>query len=98
MTRIAITAASGQLGSEIVQATIEIVGKGNVIGLARTPGKAESLGVEVRPGDYESRSDLERSIRGVDKLLLASGMDSPEKRPLLRMSSSVWWRASLGYF
>ncbi|MEQ8789513.1 MAG: SDR family oxidoreductase [Pirellulaceae bacterium] len=80
MTRIAVTAASGQLGSEIVKATIEVVGKDCVIGLARTPGKAESLDIEVRPGDYDSPSDLQKSLQGIDTLLVVSGMDAPEKR------------------
>lgn len=80
MTAVAVTAASGQLGSEIVKATIELVGKGRVIGLARTPGKAESLDIEVRPGDYDSPRDLQESLLGVDTLLLVSGMDAPEKR------------------
>jgi len=80
MTTIAVTAASGQLGSEIVKATIGIVGGENVIGLARTPGKAESLGIEIRPGDYQSRSDLDESLQGVDTVLLVSGMDKPDKR------------------
>lgn len=80
MTKIAVTAASGQLGSEIVKATLEIVGKANVIGLARTPSNAKSLGVEIRPGDYASRSDLENSLRDVSTLLLVSGMDAPDKR------------------
>jgi NAD(P)H dehydrogenase (quinone) len=80
MTRIAVAAASGQLGSEIVKATIGAVGKDCVIGLARTPGKAESLDIEVRPGDYDSPSDLEKSLQGIDTLLVVSGMDAPEKR------------------
>ncbi len=80
MTRIAITAASGQLGAEITRATIEVVGKEDVVGLARTPAKAESLGVEIRPGDYSSPGDLERSLQGIDTLLLVSGMDAPDKR------------------
>lgn len=80
MTRIAVTAASGQLGSEIVKATAEVVGRDCVIGLARTPGKAESLDIEVRPGDYDSPSDLEQSLQGIDTLLVVSGMDAPEKR------------------
>jgi len=61
MTRIAVTAASGHLGAEIVQAVIELAGKDRVVGLARNPAKAESLGVEVRPGDYDSPKDLEAS-------------------------------------
>ncbi|QDT32908.1 SDR family oxidoreductase [Thalassoglobus polymorphus] len=80
MARIAVTAASGQLGSEIVKATCEIVDKHSVIGLARTPGKADSLEVEIRPGNYDSPSELESSLQGIDTLLLVSGMDAPEKR------------------
>ena len=80
MSRIAVTAASGQLGSEIVKATVEVVGRDGVIGLARTPGNADWLDIEVRPGDYDSRSDLERSLPGIETLLVVSGMDAPEKR------------------
>lgn len=80
MTRYAITAASGQLGSEIVKAVVDIVGPENVVGLARTPRRAESLGVEIRPGDYGSRVDLDESLQGVDAVLLVSGMDRPDKR------------------
>ena len=80
MTRIAITAASGQLGSEIVKATIEAVGKDCVVALARTPARAESLDIEVRPGNYDLPADLETSLQGIDTLLIVSGMDAPEKR------------------
>lgn len=80
MTKIAVTAASGKLGGAIVQAVVEIVGKENVIGLARTPSKAESLGVEVRLGDYTLRDELRKSLSGVNALLLVSGMDTPDKR------------------
>ena len=80
MTRIAVTAASGQLGSEIVKAAVAVVGRENVVGLARTPAKAESLGVEVRAGDYTSPSDLQTSLQGVEALLLVSGMAAPDER------------------
>lgn len=80
MSTIAVTSASGQLGSQIVQATCELVGKHNVIGLARTPENAKSLGVEIRPGDYNLRNDLENSLNGVEAVLLVSGMDAPDKR------------------
>jgi len=80
MEKIAVTSASGQLGSAIVNATIEFAGKDHVIGLARTPSKAESLGIEIRPGDYESPKVLEKSLVGIDVLLLVSGMDAPDKR------------------
>jgi len=78
--KIAVTAVSGQLGSEIARALVELVGEERVVGLARTPGKAESLGIEVRPGDYGSPDDLEASLAGIDALLLVSAMDAPEKR------------------
>ena len=80
MTTFAVTAVSGKLGSEIAKATLEIVGKANVVGLARAPSKAESLGVEVRPGDYESRSELSKSLHGIDTMLLVSGMAAPDQR------------------
>ena len=77
---IGITAASGHLGAAIVKATLDILPKENVIGLARTPEKAAHLGIEVRPGDYNDKSALEKSLQSVDTLLLVSGMDDPEKR------------------
>jgi len=78
--KIAVTAASGKLGKEIVKATIALLTKDNVIGLARTPDKAKDLGVEIRPGDYNDKDALEKSLRSVDTLLLVSGMDDPETR------------------
>ncbi|QDV85923.1 SDR family oxidoreductase [Planctomycetes bacterium TBK1r] len=80
MKKIAVTSASGQLGSEIVKATIERVGKENVVGLARTPQKAQTLGVDIRPGDYGSPTELEHSLQGIDAVLLVSGMDTPDNR------------------
>lgn len=77
---IGVTAASGQLGSAIVNAAKEIVGAEMVVGLARTPSKAASLGVEIRPGDYTARDGLAKSLQGIDSLLLVSGMDAPDKR------------------
>ena len=78
--KIAVTAASGKLGSEIVKAAVTLLSKENVIGLARTPKKAEHLGVEIRPGDYNDRETLEKSLQSIDVVLLVSGMDAPEKR------------------
>ncbi len=80
MVKIAITAASGQLGSEIVKATYSLIGKKNVTGLARTPAKASYLGVEVRTGDYNNQEELTASLQGIDTVLLVSGMDAPDKR------------------
>lgn len=78
--KIAVTSASGQLGSAIATQLIEEIGKDNVIAIARTPEKAEHLGVEVRKGDYNSREQFDEALKDVNALLLVSGMDEPEKR------------------
>ncbi len=80
MTTIAVTAASGQLGSTIIQVLKGKTEVDTIIGLARTPEKAEGLGVEVRNGDYNDKTVLEQSLQGVDVVLLVSGMDAPDKR------------------
>ncbi|WP_417425022.1 SDR family oxidoreductase [Hoeflea sp.] len=80
MVTIAVTAASGHLGHAIVKALIARDGTDTVIALARTPEKAKDLGVEVRPGHYDDRAGLERSLRGVDVVLLVSGMSEPDER------------------
>lgn len=78
--KIAVTSASGKLGAAIVNALIKEVGKENVVAIARTTSKAEHLGVEVRKGDYNSREDFNAALKGIDKVLLVSGMDDPQKR------------------
>lgn len=78
--KVAVTSASGQLGTAITNALIEAIGKENVVAIARTPARAVHLGVEVRKGDYNSREDFDKALEGVDSVLLVSGMDEPQKR------------------
>lgn len=78
--KIAVTAANGQLGTSIVNELIKQIGKENVIGIVRTPEKASHLGIEVRRGDYNSREDFNTALKGIDSVLLISGMDNPENR------------------
>lgn len=78
--KVAVTAASGQLGAEIVRALTTLLAQENVVGLARTPDNATSLGVEIRPGDYNDQNALEQSLQSVNTVLLVSGMDAPDKR------------------
>ena len=77
---IAVTAASGKLGGSIAEALKTKIGAGSVVGLARTPSKAEGLGIEVRPGDYTKPAQLLASLAGVDAVLLVSGMADPAER------------------
>jgi len=78
--KIAVTAASGKLGSSVVKELSKEIGKENVIGIVRTPKKAFLLGIEVRKGDYNSRADFISALKGIDSVLLISGMDDPQKR------------------
>ena len=78
--KIAITAASGQLGRSIIKETAFKVGKENVIGIARTPAKVKDIGIEIRKGDYNNQSDFETALQDIDVLLLVSGNGAPDKR------------------
>ncbi len=78
--KIAVTAASGQLGSTIIQQLVKEVGKENVIGIARTPKKADHLPVEIKKADYNNYQDLKAALKNVNTVLLISGMDHPDKR------------------
>ncbi len=78
--KIAVTSASGQLGSSIIKQLINEIGIDHVIGIARTPEKATHPGIEIRKGDYNSRHELDLALKGIDTVLLVSGMDEPQKR------------------
>jgi NAD(P)H dehydrogenase (quinone) len=78
--KIAVTAANGQLGSSVVNELKKQIGKNNVIGIVRSPEKASQLGIEVRKGDYNNPNDFNTALKGIDKVLLISGMDDPQKR------------------
>ncbi|NPD47689.1 MULTISPECIES: NAD(P)H-binding protein [unclassified Lentimicrobium] len=78
--KIAVTTASGNLGSTIIEHLKLEIGKENVIGIARTPEKAAFLDVEIRRGDYNNKAEFVEALKGVDAVLLVSGMDHPDKR------------------
>ncbi|WP_272010407.1 NAD(P)H-binding protein [Roseovarius sp. ZX-A-9] len=76
----AVTAVSGQLGRAIAEKLKALPQGRPVIGLARTPGKVSGLGIELRPGDYDQPEQLQTSLKGVDALVIVSGMAPPEER------------------
>lgn len=78
--KIAVTASNGQLGTAIVQALIQEIGKEHVIGIARTPEKAQHLEVEIRKGDYDKKADFIKALSGVDKVVIISSNTDPEIR------------------
>jgi NAD(P)H dehydrogenase (quinone) len=78
--KVAVTAASGQLGASIIQALIPEIGMENVVGITRSPEKISNPLVEIRKGDYNSRQEFDLALQGVDVVLLVSGMDHPDTR------------------
>jgi NAD(P)H dehydrogenase (quinone) len=78
--KIAVSTASGNLGSTIINHLKQEIGAENVIGIARTHEKAKHLGVEIRKGDYNSKDDFTTALHGIDAVVLVSGMDHPDKR------------------
>lgn len=74
--RYAVTGATGKFGQTVVKVLAENVDNADIIALARNTEKAEKLlpGIEARPGSYDSEEVLEKSLQGVDKLLLISSI------------------------
>ncbi len=78
--KLAVTAASGQLGRAVIDHLKTAHPVEDIIGIARTPAKAADLGVEIRQGSYGDRDAFATALEGVDAVLLISGNDAPEKR------------------
>ena len=78
---IAITGSTGQLGRLILSDLIDRVPADQIVAIARDPGKASSLGVAVREGDYDRPETLSSAFQGVDRLLLISGSEIGNRVP-----------------
>ncbi|MEL7531248.1 MAG: NAD(P)H-binding protein [Bacteroidota bacterium] len=78
--KIAVTAASGQLGSAIVRALKKELPAEDIIAIARTPEKAEDLEVSVRQGDYNDKDSFVAALVGVDAVLIVSANGNPLDR------------------
>lgn len=70
--KIGVTGATGQLGRLVVEKLKEKVSTSEIIALVRTPDKAKDMGVEARKFDYNESDELEKSLQGIDRLLLIS--------------------------
>ncbi|WOE33151.1 MULTISPECIES: SDR family oxidoreductase [unclassified Acinetobacter] len=77
--RIAVTAASGQLGQLVIAQLLERTEAKNIVALARQPEKLADLatqGIEVRPFDYnQTAAQLAEQLKDIDKLLLISSSE-----------------------
>ncbi len=73
--KIAITGATGQLGSIAVAKLKERTAAENLVALVRTPAKAAALGIEARSFDYSKPETLAGALKGIDSLLLISSSE-----------------------
>jgi NAD(P)H dehydrogenase (quinone) len=81
---IAITGATGQLGTLVVEALLKKVAADEIIAAVRTPAKAAAFkekGVEVREADYSRPETLAAAFRGASKVLLISGNELGQRVP-----------------
>jgi NAD(P)H dehydrogenase (quinone) len=45
-----------------------------LIALLKRPN---TLGIEIRKGDYNNREEFDTALKGIDVVMLLSGMDEP---------------------
>lgn len=75
MSKVLVTGSTGALGKATIEFLLSRQSAKDVVALARDPAKAtelQSLGVEVRQGDYFDKQSLEKAFQGIEKLLLVS--------------------------
>ena len=73
--KIAVTGATGQLGRLVIENLKTEAASDDIIALARDPQKAADMGVPARAFDYDEADQLAPALKGVDTLLLISGVD-----------------------
>ncbi len=76
MTLIAVTGATGKLGTATIGYLLERgVAPNNIVAVVRDPAKASAhaaRGLQVRRGDYTDPGSLEQALRGVERLAFIS--------------------------
>jgi NAD(P)H dehydrogenase (quinone) len=70
--KVAVTAASGNLGKATLKYLIAEIGADNVVGIARSVDGISTPGIEKRCGDYNSREDFTEAFRDIDTVVLIS--------------------------
>lgn len=78
--KVAVTAATGQLGSAIINHLIPVLGPEDIIGTSRKPERGHISGIRLFPGDYDSPTDLNSAFNNVEVVLLVSSMSDPMDR------------------
>lgn len=75
---ILITGATGHLGTAVVDQLLKNTNANNIVALARDENKATSLkerGAEVRIGNFDDTTSLDKAMKGIEKVLLISTAD-----------------------
>lgn len=76
---ILITGATGKLGGKVIETLLKNdIPVNQIAALVRDENKAADLkekGIDIRIGDYNNRSLLDEAMKGIDKVLLVSGLD-----------------------
>jgi NAD(P)H dehydrogenase (quinone) len=81
--KILVTGATGHFGAKVMDTLLTTVPAENLAVSVRDTEKAKALqerGVEVRQGDFNEPSTLEKAFEGVDRLLIISTQDNNETR------------------
>jgi NAD(P)H dehydrogenase (quinone) len=83
MTIYGVTGATGGFGSHVIRVLLgKAVAPENIVAIARDlakTGEWDSLGLDVRLGDFDAPSTLESALDGVDILLLVSTGHVPNR-------------------
>ncbi len=75
---ILVTGATGHLGSAVIEHLLKNTTTDNIVAFARDKNKAKSLrekGIEVRFGTFEETASLDKTMQGIEKVLLISTTD-----------------------
>lgn len=81
---IAVTAATGHLGTLVIDELLQRVPAEQVVAVVRDPEKAKDIaakGVDVRVASYDDPAALRAALEGVDRLLLISGSEVGKRVP-----------------
>ena len=78
--KVAVTAASGHLGTLILGELAQTIGAENVVGIARAPEKISLAGIETREADYADAAAWPAVLEGIDTVILVSAPAGPWDR------------------
>jgi len=70
--KIAVTAASGRLGTATLEHLTHRVPRDNVVAIARNPSRVLVKDIELRAGDYQSSEQMQTALAGIDTVIMIS--------------------------